>query len=85
MCGIFSWISGCVLATIVGRSMELRWPNSGGCSRRKRASSRCLQRAGAVLFCLSRRSSEVYSRAVDWCYNLALALVAVRRVKEDAG
>ena len=64
MCGIFSWISGCVLA-IVNRPMELRWPNSGGCSRRNRASSRCLQRAGAVLFCLSRRSSEIYSRAVD--------------------
>ena len=28
MCGIFSWISGCVLA-IVNRPMELRWPNSG--------------------------------------------------------
>ena len=35
-----------------------------------------------VFFCLSRRSSEIYSRAVDKCYNLAL--VAVRRVK-DAG
>ena len=81
MCGIFSWISGCVLA-IVNRPMEFRWPNSGGCSRRNRASSRCLQRAGAVLFCRSRKSSEIYSRAVDWCYNLAL--VAVRRVK-DAG
>ena len=50
MCGIFSWISGCVLA-IVNRPMELRWPNSGGCSRRNhRASSRCLQRAGAFFF-----------------------------------
>ena len=48
---------------------EERRLNFGGQSlpimRRNRARSRCLQRAGAVLFCLSRRSSEIYSRAVD--------------------
>ena len=62
MCGIFSWISGCVLA-IVNRPMELRWPNSGGCTRRNRASSRCLQRAGAVFdVFIAKEQRDLFSR-----------------------
>ena len=45
-------------------------------------SLRCLLCDGAVLFCQSRSSSEIHSRAVEQWVNLVL--VTVRRVK-DAG
>ena len=61
MGGLFLWISECVLA-IVNRPMELHWPNSGGCSHRNRASSRCLQRAGAFFLSIAKEQRDLFSR-----------------------
>ena len=48
------------------RPIVLCWPNSGGYSRRNRASPRCLQcGAGAVCFVNREAAARLNSRAVD--------------------
>ena len=45
-----------------GRPIVLCWPNSGGYSRRNRASPRCLQCTGAFFLSIAKQQRDTFSR-----------------------